>query len=135
MKGSPYALPTTASFDAIALTASDNVATVLRPVSAGEVLLVHRGAEEIEVRVLERIPFGHKIALSDIRQGGAILKYGTAIGQATALITGGTHVHTHNLRSNRATRGLVKAEPGVSASARRRMPGSSFPRGVGSKDR
>lgn len=93
-----------ALFDAIALAASDNVATVLRSVSAGEVLRVHLGEGEIDVRALEGIPFGHKIALGGIGEGEAILKYGMSIGQATAAIPAGTHVHTHNLRSNRARR-------------------------------
>ncbi len=40
---------------------------------------------------------GHKYALRDIRAGEAIIKYGYPIGQATADIPAGAHVHSHNL--------------------------------------
>lgn len=45
------------------------------------------------------IPFGHKIALSDIRTGEKIIKYGYPIGYATKDIKTGEHVHSHNLRT------------------------------------
>ncbi|MBV8567220.1 MAG: altronate dehydratase [Methylobacteriaceae bacterium] len=43
------------------------------------------------------IPKGHKVALRAIARGEAVRKLGTLIGQASAPIMAGEHVHTHNL--------------------------------------
>ena len=45
------------------------------------------------------IPAGHKIALTDIAEGGKIIKYGEVIGTATCDIQSGDHVHTHNVKT------------------------------------
>ncbi len=89
-------------FDAIALSVGDNVATVLRAVSAGDVLRVKRGDTIIELAAAESVPMGHKLALGDIASGAPIVKYGTTIGEARIAIARGAHVHVHNLRSRRA---------------------------------
>ena len=44
------------------------------------------------------IPFGHKVALTPIGQGEAIIKYGVVIGYASCAIRPGEHVHVHNCR-------------------------------------
>lgn len=54
-------------------------------------------AEVEGIAVRGPVPRGHKIALSDIGQGEAVLKYGQVIGFATAPIVAGEHVHTQNL--------------------------------------
>ena len=43
---------------------------------------------------------GHKYALTDIKKGENIIKYGNAIGHATEDIKKGEHVHTHNVKTN-----------------------------------
>ena len=43
---------------------------------------------------------GHKYALSDIKKGENIIKYGNPIGHATEDIKAGEHVHTHNVKTN-----------------------------------
>lgn len=43
------------------------------------------------------VPEGHKVALSDIREGAVVRKYAQIIGRASENIAAGTHVHTHNL--------------------------------------
>ena len=43
---------------------------------------------------------GHKIALTGIRAGENIIKYGMPIGRATRDIQAGEHVHTHNMKTN-----------------------------------
>ncbi|MGJ8624325.1 MAG: UxaA family hydrolase [Yoonia sp.] len=43
------------------------------------------------------IPFGHKVALCQIADGGAVIKYGVVIGHATSAIRQGEHVHVHNI--------------------------------------
>lgn len=57
--------------------------------------------ETITLRALDAVPFGHKIALHDIKAGDSILKYGHAVGRAVADIDCGRHVHTHNVKSKR----------------------------------
>ena len=42
---------------------------------------------------------GHKYALSDIKRGENIIKYGSPIGHATCEIKTGEHVHTHNMKT------------------------------------
>jgi (2R)-sulfolactate sulfo-lyase subunit alpha len=47
------------------------------------------------------IPIGHKIALTDIKKGDTVWKYGQDIGKAVANIAKGEHVHVHNLKTKR----------------------------------
>ena len=42
---------------------------------------------------------GHKIAITDIKEGENIIKYGCPIGHATCDIKAGDAVHTHNVKS------------------------------------
>ena len=51
--------------------------------------------------VREAIASGHKIALTRISIGEAVLKYGSPIGTATMDIEPGAHVHVHNVESGR----------------------------------
>lgn len=46
------------------------------------------------------IPFGHKVALRDIKKGENIIKYGHPIGHATSDIARGEWVHVHNMATN-----------------------------------
>jgi len=87
----------------------DNVATALQPLEAGRRLDVNG----VVVSALEPIPSGHKIALRVIRAGEAVIKYGSPIGIATADISAGSHVHTHNVASTRGRGDLEapEAEP------------------------
>ena len=47
------------------------------------------------------VPIGHKIALTDIKSGDTVIKYGQDIGKAVADIAKGEHVHVHNLKTKR----------------------------------
>jgi len=98
---------------ALVISDRDNVATALEPLDAGR--QVDAGGRAVVA--LEPIPSGHKIALVDIAAGGSVVKYGSAIGTATAAIKAGAHVHTHNLSSSRGrgdlAAGRVVAEPGA----------------------
>ena len=82
---------------ALVISPRDNVATALETLEAGATILVDGGS----VTVVERIPRGHKVAIISIARGDSILKYGSAIGTASADIAAGTHVHTHNVVSTR----------------------------------
>jgi len=81
----------------IQIAPGDNVAVALCPIPAGE--LVQAGTQA-SVKVLEDIPQGHKIALKHIAKEDNIIKYGFAIGHATAEIQAGSWVHTHNMATN-----------------------------------
>ncbi len=71
----------------------DNVVVALVPLKAG--------FELSDGTVLkEDIDLGHKIALQDIPEGGAIIKYDNLIGYASKDIKRGEHVHTHNIRTS-----------------------------------
>lgn len=47
------------------------------------------------------VPIGHKVALTDIKNGDTVVKYGQDIGKAVANIKKGEHVHVHNLKTKR----------------------------------
>ncbi|MDS0282740.1 UxaA family hydrolase [Haloarcula onubensis] len=79
---------------------SDNVATALRDVAAGETVTVAVGDEERTIDVIDDVGFGHKLAIADIADGETITKYGKSIGNATEDIPAGTFVHVHNVESN-----------------------------------
>ena len=79
----------------VQITPKDMVAVALQPLSAGET--VNYGAGE--VTLLQDLPMGHKVALRDIRKGEPVIKYGYPIGEATADIPVGGHVHTQNIHT------------------------------------
>lgn len=80
---------------ALRVHAIDNVAVALADTPAGASIAL--GAETVSVRM--PIPAGHKFALKNIEEGGRIIKYGAPIGTASASITAGEHVHSHNLKT------------------------------------
>jgi len=90
-----------AEFQAIIMKANDNVGTAIEAIAAGTETAVRRGGETLRIKVTQPIPFGHKFALRDIRQGDPVIKYGEIIGLATQDIQAGQHVHVHNLESCR----------------------------------
>ncbi len=59
-----------------------------------------KGKAEV-LNVIDDIPYGHKIALTDIAVGDTIIKYGESIGRASKPIKKGEYVHIHNLESMR----------------------------------
>ena len=77
----------------------DNVATVFaNGVAAGmEVDVRDKKRNTQVIEVLGNVPYGHKIALRDIREGEHIMKYGESIGAASRDISRGEYVHVHNI--------------------------------------
>ena len=61
----------------------------------------------------ERIPNGHKFALTDIPDGEYVIKYGEVIGRATKSISKGEWVHTHNLKSHLDESVSYRYEPSI----------------------
>ncbi|MCR5502112.1 MAG: altronate dehydratase family protein [Lachnospiraceae bacterium] len=82
--------------DHIRIHPDDNVAVALRDISAGESI----GSDGTKITVKEDIERGHKIALSDIRAGSFIIKYGCPIGRAAGDISSGSKVHLHNVMTD-----------------------------------
>ena len=82
---------------AIVMKPIDNVATVTEEIVSGEEIIVPVEGKLTNVHVIERIPFGHKVAIKDIQKGEKIIKYGEVIGIASRDIKVGQHTHVHNL--------------------------------------
>lgn len=88
---------------ALKVTDLDNVATIF----ANDI----KDGTEVEIRdkkgnsentvVIGDVPYGHKIAIKDIKKDELIIKYGEEIGIATTDIKKGEYVHVHNLDSMR----------------------------------
>jgi hypothetical protein len=90
----------------LVISERDNVATALEALEPGRTLEIGHAS----VTVREPIQRGHKVALTRIAAGGAVMKYGGAIGTAIADIEAGSHVHTHNVASRRGRGDLATTE-------------------------
>jgi len=55
----------------------------------------------IQVKALQDIPIGHKVALKDMKTGDTVFKYGEDIGKVVADIKAGQHAHVHNIKTKR----------------------------------
>ena len=55
----------------------------------------------VKINSIAEIPLGHKIALSDLKEGDTILKYGHDIGKVVKPIKKGDHVHVHNVKTKK----------------------------------
>jgi len=84
---------------AIVIHEKDTVATALEPLRAGAEISVEIHNRVEKIKLLAEIPAGHKFALIDMEKGTDVIKYGEPIGQSTAKISQGEHVHRHNLTS------------------------------------
>ncbi len=90
----------------------DNVATIFaNGITDGTVVCVRdkKGNEE-QIKVHGDVPYGHKIALVDLKKGDHIMKYGECIGAASMDIQKGDYVHVHNLEALRGRGDLKGAE-------------------------
>ncbi len=79
--------------NAIRLRENDNVAVLKTTVKGGATVI----CEGVALDCRQTIPAGHKVALTDLRDGDALVKYGQTIGFAKGGIRPGEHVHTQNL--------------------------------------
>ncbi len=75
----------------------DNVAVALRSLPSGTLVELEAGG----VTLRESIRVGHKFALEDLPAGAPILKYQEVIGRSSSRIEVGSHVHVHNVVSER----------------------------------
>ena len=55
----------------------------------------------IQLKAVQDIPIGHKVALKDMAVGDTVYKYGADIGRVVAPIKAGEHAHVHNIKTKR----------------------------------
>jgi (2R)-sulfolactate sulfo-lyase subunit alpha len=65
------------------------------------------GPESVTVELLEAVPLGHKLALTDLKAGEDVIEYGLRVGIASKDIKRGEYVHVHNVRSARWQQSVV----------------------------
>lgn len=80
----------------IVMEEKDNCATSLEEIDEGDLLKF----KDESITIKQKIPLGHKFALSKIEKGEKIIKYGQIIGIATEEIAIGEWIHTHNITSH-----------------------------------
>jgi altronate dehydratase len=87
----------------IQLNGNDNVAVAIEDCSSNVEVTVKAPAPRAGFSIvpISNIPFGHKIALSDLKPGDIIVKYGRPIGRATKAIPRGELVGVHNIEGLR----------------------------------
>jgi len=82
----------------------DNVGVVVvENLQAGDEMfcVVTEDDSDFKLRLKQDVPIGHKVALTDLKEGDTIIKYGEDIGRVIAPVTIGEHVHVHNLKTKR----------------------------------
>ena len=79
----------------IKINPKDNVVIALRDFKEGETITV----DGKEIKLLNDIARGHKIALADMPEGTDIIKYGYPIGISTISIKTGEHIHVQNVKT------------------------------------
>lgn len=84
---------------ALKVDAKDNVATIFADgIEDGtDVEIRDKMGRCTSVTTIGAVPYGHKIAVRDIRKGEPVIKYGEHIGAASAGIRKGEYVHIHNM--------------------------------------
>ncbi|MGO4348626.1 UxaA family hydrolase [Paenibacillus sp. MCAF9] len=87
--------------DALIMDDRDHVVMALRDVEAEETIRYRDGEEIHEIKALDVIPFGHKLAIKALSEGQEVRKYGETIGRASMAILAGQHVHVHNIEGIR----------------------------------
>ena len=81
--------------NALKVNPRDNVVIAIRQITKGEDVVVD-GVKLLPAA--EDVAASHKIALTDIKAGGNVLRYGEPIVQARDDIKKGQWVHVHNTR-------------------------------------
>jgi (2R)-sulfolactate sulfo-lyase subunit alpha len=92
------------SIDFVVHDADDSVGVVVvEGIEAGQDLkgwVMHQD-QTITFKVLNPIPIGHKLAIRDLEEGNAVMKYGVDIGRVIKPIKKGEHLHVHNVKTKR----------------------------------
>ena len=85
--------------NALLLDPKDNVVTCVADVAAGSEVVYRRGDETVRLTAEEAIPYCHKIALCDLAEEEAVIKYGEMIGKTNRRIAKGCLVDHTNIYS------------------------------------
>jgi altronate dehydratase len=113
----------------------DNVVIAKVSLNPGtEIEVTLASGERRQLRVVDEIPAGHKVALTHIKPDEAVRRYGEVIGTALGSITPGGHIHTHNLAIPPLTEGDIlyeqmEAVKSLPESEQRRFLGFPRPNG------
>lgn len=79
----------------IRINTSDNVAVALTPLKSGTKIDLNGG-----IILQNDIPSGHKFAITDIPEGGNVIKYGFPIGHLICNVSAGCHIDHNILKTN-----------------------------------
>jgi altronate dehydratase small subunit len=79
---------------------NDNVVTAVADFEAGDQVAVKFRGKENLYHCNQDLNFGHKMAISPIKKGEKVLKYGQPIGTASKDIAKGDWVHVHNVKDD-----------------------------------
>ncbi|GAB4227321.1 MAG: UxaA family hydrolase [Methyloligellaceae bacterium] len=82
----------------------DNVGVVVvEGLKAGTEMLgvITENDTTLTLKAKHDIPIGHKVALTDLKKGDTVIKYGEDIGKMVGDAAKGEHVHVHNLKTKR----------------------------------
>ena len=77
------------------LSPRDNIAVALRPLKAGESVIL----DGVTLTIERNMAIGQKLAAQPIAAGDIILKYGCPIGTATEAISPGQRIHARNVET------------------------------------
>ena len=77
------------------LSPPDNVAVALRPLKAGETVML----DGVALTVNRNIPVGQKLAARAVDRGEHVVKYGCPIGIAITAIQAGEFLHAGNVET------------------------------------
>ncbi|QHQ34973.1 UxaA family hydrolase [Algicella marina] len=84
--------------------ARDNVGVVVvEGLTAGTEMLgvITHDNSDFRLTAGADIPIGHKVALTDLKAGDTVIKYGEDIGRMVGDAAKGGHVHVHNMKTKR----------------------------------
>lgn len=82
----------------------DNVGVVvIEGLKAGTDMLavITEDDSDTQLTANQDIPIGHKVALTDLKEGDTVMKYGEDIGRIVKAVSKGDHVHVHNMKTKR----------------------------------
>ena len=80
--------------NALIINPKDNVAVVLEDIKIGDIVTLPDGRQ---FPSLTEIPYGHKMAIADLKQGESVIKYGESIGELKSDAKKGEWIHIHNV--------------------------------------
>ena len=85
--------------NALLMNAADNVVTTVAEIAKGEDVCYIDGSACVTLKAEEDIPYCHKVALTDLPEGGEVIKYGESLGRLVCAVAKGCWVNDQNLKS------------------------------------